>query len=794
MDSNTTTHRVVQTASHWGTYEVEVRDDKVVGVRPFRKDSSPTRMIESVPDVLYAEYRVTRPMVRAGWLKNGVNSDRTQRGCDSFVAVSWDEAIALVADELSRVKREVGNSSIFGGSYGWASAGRFHHARTQLQRLLDAYGGCTRQINNYSYGAGMVILPHVVGSNDAVDGPLTSYDSIVANTELLVTFGGIPLKNAQIESGGIGDHATGGWLQQIKNAGIEVVAISPIRDDLPDFINVEWLKARPGSDAAVMLGLAHTLLVEDLYDREFLNRYTVGFDRFKAYLLGETDGQPKDAKWASQLSDLGAPAIVALARRMAKSRTMIASSWSIQRSDHGEQPFWMTVVLASMLGQIGLPGGGFGFGYGSTAAMGYPRRRSPVPQLRASRAAIDSSIPVARVADMLLHPGEPYEYNGRTLRYPDVRLVYWAGGNPFHHHQDLNRFIEAWRRPETIIVHETWWTATARHADIVLPATTTLERNDIAVCSRDRFIVAMHKAIEPVGEALSDFDMLRRIADRLGVLAAFSEDRDEMQWLQHIYETARTSAVDHGVELPPFETFWDVGHVEIAPPDAPYDMLGAFRADPNNNRLQTPSGKIEIFSERIAQFGYDDCAGHPKWFEPVEWLGSDLATKWPLHLISTQPRSRLHSQMDGGRISQASKICGREPIWINPLDAASRGIRHNDPVRVFNARGACLAGAVITEQIRPGVVMLSVGAWYDPLEAGQPKTLERHGNPNVLTRDKGASKLSQGTSAGSCLVEVERYSGALPPITAFTPPHVIERHRFESDERVAKAMQKGSRV
>ena len=90
--------------------------------------------------------------------------------------------------------------------------------------------------------------------------------------------------------------------------------------------------------------------------------------------------------------------------------------------------------------------------------------------------------------------------------------------------------------------------------------------------------------------------------------------------------------------------------------------------------------------------------------------------------------------------------------------------------------------------------MLSVGAWYDPLEAGQPKTLERHGNPNVLTRDKGASKLSQGTSAGSCLVEVERYSGALPPITAFTPPHVIERHRFESDERVAKAMQKGSRV
>ena len=769
--------RTVHTASHWGAYEVEVEGGRIARIRPFRKDTSPSPLIESMADVAYADDRVARPMVRAGWLEAGKNSDRAKRGVDPFVPVSWNEALDLVAAELVRVKRDHGNASIFGGSYGWASAGRFHHARTQLQRCLDAFGGCTRQILNYSYGAGMTILLHVIGNLDSVDGPLTTYDSMADNTELLVSFGGVPLKNVQIESGGLGDHATERWLRRLTERGLKTVVISPIREDLPAFMDGEWHAARPNTDAAIMLGLAHSLVRENLHDRAFLDRYTVGFERFRAYLMGETDGVPKDAHWAGRIAALEPGVIIDLARRMARSRTMVAPSWSVQRCDHGEQPYWMTIVLAAMLGQIGLPGGGFGFGYGSTAAMGYPRRVLPVPNLRPGPNKTGSYIPVSRLTDMLLHPNEPYDFNGEKRRYPDIRMVYWAGGNPFHHHQDLNRLIEAWRRPETIVVHEAWWTATARHADIVLPATTTLERNDIGACSRDRFVLAMQKAIEPVGESRSDFDILAELAGRLGVRDAFTEGRTEMEWLRYLYDRARQGAAESGVELPDFEVFWAAGHVEIEVPEAPFDMLGAFRADPDANPLATPSGKIEIFSERIAGFDYDDCPGHPVWMEPVEWLGSALAERYPLHLISNQPKTRLHSQLDGGRVSQRSKIKGREPIWISAADAVPRGIRENDVVRVFNARGACLAGARVTDKIRPGVAMLSTGAWYDPLEPGVPGTLECHGNPNVLTLDKGASKLSQATIAESCLVEIERYRGALPAVNAHRAPQIVQRPR-----------------
>ena len=188
------------------------------------------------------------------------------------------------------------------------------------------------------------------------------------------------------------------------------------------------------------------------------------------------------------------------------------------------------------------------------------------------------------------------------------------------------------------------------------------------------------------------------------------------------------------------------------------------------NPLPTPSGKIEIFSSTIASFAYDDCYGHPAWFEPAEWLGSPLAKRYPLHLISHQPATRLHSQYDHGAVSIASKIKGREAMTMHPSDAAARGISAGDVVRIYNDRGACLAGVRIDDGVRQGVIVLPTGAWYDPLVPGELGTLEKHGNPNVLTLDKGTSKLTQGCSAHTALVEVELFKGELPPITAFDPP------------------------
>jgi len=248
-----------------------------------------------------------------------------------------------------------------------------------------------------------------------------------------------------------------------------------------------------------------------------------------------------------------------------------------------------------------------------------------------------------------------------------------------------------------------------------------------------------------------------------------------MGWLRHLYDVARQQAAKRGHELPDFDGFWATGYIEFPEPDEPPVLFAGFREDPDANPLRTPSGRIEIYSETIAGFGYDDCPGHPVWLEPAEWLGADAAADYPLHMISNQPSTRLHSQLDCGDVSRDSKVAGREPVWINPEDAARRGIADGHVVRIYNARGACLAGARLSDNLRPGVIRLSTGAWYDPLDAGAPGSLDRHGNPNVLTSDKGTSKLAQSPSAQTVLVEIERYDGPTPPITVFSQPAIAAR-------------------
>ncbi|MCC7347805.1 MAG: molybdopterin-dependent oxidoreductase, partial [Variibacter sp.] len=409
-------------------------------------------------------------------------------------------------------------------------------------------------------------------------------------------------------------------------------------------------------------------------------------------------------------------------------------------------------------------------GYGSMGGMGEPRQDVPAVSMTAGKNPTGSAIPVARIADMLLNPGAAYDFDGRRHTYPDIKLVYWCGGNPFHHHQDINRLVRAWRRPDTVIIQDPWWTATARHADIVLPATTTLERNDIGSSSKDRFILAMQKAIEPFGDARHDFDIFSELARRFGTLDAFAQGRSEMEWLRHLYDAVRDKAAERQIHIPEFDAFWAAGHVELPAPAVSQVMFAEFRADPARYPLRTPSGKIEIWSERIESFGYDDCPGHPTWMEPREWLGAKAAATYPLHMISNQPRTRLHGQLDNGTVSGRSKIGGREPVWIHPADAAARGIVDGDIVRVFNERGAALAGALVTEAVRPGVVQLATGAWYDPETSGTIGALDRHGNANVLTQDVGTSKLGQGPSAQSALVEVAKAEGALPAAAPFDPP------------------------
>lgn len=757
--------------SHWGAFTAVVEHGRVVRCEPFARDPAPSPMLDAIPAMVHSPLRIARPAVRADWLKRRAENDRTGRGREPFVEVGWDEAQRLVAQELARVRDAHGAAGIFGGSYGWSSAGRFHHARTQLRRFLFSGGGCVDQTGNYSWGAAQFILPHVIGTHAPVNGLVTDWPSVVEHTGVLLAFGGLALKNGQVTSGGAGEHTMAQWLRAARARGVRVVVVSPTRADAPAFLDAEWLPIRPNTDAALMLAAAYTLVAEGLHDAAFLERCCVGFAPFRDYLIGATDGVAKSADWAAPICEVPAETIRALARRLAAERSMITVTWSLQRAHRGEQPYWAAIALAALLGHIGLPGGGFAFGHGSMNGVGNPRVPLAAPEFPARMNPAARAIPVARFVDMLLAPRAPFEFNGRTDYYPDVRLVYWAGGNPFHHHQDLNRLVRAWQRPETVIVHESWWTATAKHADIVLPATTPLERNDVGGGSRDRFVFAMHQAIAPVAASRNDFDIFRELASRLGHEAAFAEGRSEMQWLRWMWDGVRESAAAHEVALPGFNAFWEAGYAEVPPPQRPFVLFEQFRADPAAHPLATPSGRIELYSERIAGFGYDDCPPHPAWLPPVEWLGAAEAARFPIHLLTVQPPDRLHSQMDPGPLAQANKVAGREPLRLNPADASRRGIAAGDVVRVFNARGACLAGAELDAGVRPGVAVMATGAWYSASADG----LELSGNPNVLSADIGTSRLAQGPSALSVLVEIERYPGTAPASRALEPPALASR-------------------
>jgi biotin/methionine sulfoxide reductase len=754
---------------HWGAFTAVVEQGRFVRADPFALDPSPSALLGALPEVVYSKSRVARPSVREGWLKH---RDRRRTGHDAYVEVDWDTALELVDAELKRVRAQHGAGGIFGGSQGWASAGRMHHAGSQLKRFLFSGGGCVDKKGNYSFGTAMFLLPHVVGTAGPVTGHVTDWTNVCGHTRLMVAFGGLALKNGQVSSGGPGEHGMETWLRRARDAGIEFVVVSPNRGDAPDFLNAHWISIRPGTDTAFLLGMAHVLVSEKLEDRTFLARYCTGYERFERYLTGRDDGQPKSPEWAAPICGVDAAEIRALARKLAVTRNLLTMSWSIQRAHHGEQPYWMLITLAAMLGQIGLPGGGFGFGHGSQGGVGSPRPAgAATPELPTGKNPAGTAVPSARLTEMLEHPGGEYDFNGERSRYPDIRLVYWAGGNPFHHHQDLNRLRQAWQRPDTVVVHETHWTPTARHADIVLPATTTLERNDLGGSARDRFLFAMHRAIDPIAAARNDRDIFCELAARGGFEARYTDGLDETGWIRRLYDGARAKNLTAGVEMPPFEVFWERGHFELPLPQRAFVLFEDFRSDPAAHPLETPSGRIEIYSARIAGFNYDDCPPHPTWLPPSEWLGASQARVYPLHLITTQPPDKLHSQADYGPVARAAKRAGHERIRLSAADASMRSLADGVVVRVFNARGACLATVEVDAGLRTGVAIMSTGAWYDPADASD-RALERHGNPNVLSLDQGTSKLSQGPSALSMLVEVERWDGD-HAASAHTPPRIV---------------------
>ena len=758
-------------STHWGTYETSKNNQNNIKINKWSKDPNPSDFGLGFLDAATSDLRINQPHIRKEWLKDRHNK-KNLRGLDEFVPVSWEEAIDLTASELQNVKKEFGNSSIYAGSYGWASAGRFHHAKSQLNRFFNLFGGFSSSFQSYSYAAAQTLLPHIVGHDlySFLDEHNT-WNTLEKECDLILMFGGMPLKNSQVSAGGVGKHTTEKELRKCVNAGTKFINISPNASDAAKFLNAKQISIIPNTDTALMLSLAYILITSNNYDQKFIEEYTNGFNEFKSYVLGEKNNKPCTPEWASNITSIPEETIKWLAKEISAKKTMISISWSLQRASAGEQPLWMGITLASMLGHIGTEGGGIGFGYSSVNSTGDVFKKIPWKSLPQGNNKIRDFIPVARITDMLEKPNELFQYDGRKLKYPNIKLIYWAGGNPFHHHQDLNRLVKAWQKPKTIIVNEIWWNAQARHADIIFPANTALERNDIMLNPRDPTIIANKKTISSVGESKSDYEIFSSLANKLGFENLFTENKSELDWLKYLWNESIKVSEKMNLKLPEFNKFWEEGFFEIPIEKTKKIMFKNFRDNPVKNPLNTPSGKIEITSNIIKNYNLKDCKGHPTWIEPYEWLGNK--DNFPLHLISNQPEYRLHGQLDNADYSLKNKIKDREPVLINSADAKERNIENNDIVLIFNKRGRVFAGARLSDEVSKGVLVLSTGAWFDP---NYEINADLHGNPNVLTKDIGTSLLSQGPTSHTCLVEIRKAEkNEIKKVTIFSKPHIQKK-------------------
>lgn len=776
--------------SHFGAFKANIKGLQFTSVEAFKDDAFVSPMIQALPSRTYAQTRVKYPYVREGYLKNRHKSDTSKRGSERFVRVSWDEVLDIVADEIKRVQKEYGYKSIYAGSYGWYCIGRLHNPQRLMNRMMKIGGGYVGRIGDYSTGASQVILPHVLGTNEVYE-QQTSWELVLKHAKNVIFWGADPMITNQI-AWEIPAHEGYSYMKELKKLAdkkkINVISVDPIANDTQRYYNGEHIAVRPNTDVAMMLGMAYYLYAEKLYDQKFIKKYTVGFNKFLDYLLGKTDGIKKTPEWAEKICGVEAKVIKSFAKKISQENTMIMSGWAGQRADHGEQFHWMMVTLASMLGQIGKPGCGFGFSY-HYANGGTPT--ATAPGLPGISTTINSdkegpwtkykpfNIPAAKVVDMIENPEKTIDFNGQKITYPEIKMVYWAGGNPFHHHQDRNRMLEAWKKIETFIVNEPFWTSTARMADIVLPTTTEIERNDIERIGdySSTHFLAIQKAIEPVGESKDDFEICREICKRWGYESEFTDGKTQEEWLRYFYGEAFSQASMLNIQLPTFEEFWKQGYVKFSTPQTAREFVrySEFRENPMLNPLGTPSGKIEIFSRVVDGFKYEDCKGYPSWIEPAEWLGSSIAKEAPLHLLSPHPKYRLHSQLSNTWLKDLYEVNGREPIWINPVDAKKRGIKNGDIVKVYNKRGATLAGAVVTNAVSPNVVRMCEGGWYDPIEPGKVGSMCKHGDVNQLTIDKGTSSLAQANISNTALVEIEKYTGVVPEVTVFDRPQTSSK-------------------
>jgi anaerobic dimethyl sulfoxide reductase subunit A len=651
---------------------------------------------------VYAPDRLLYPMKRVG-----------PRGEGRFQRVSWDEALDTVAGELKRVREAYGPAAIILAQMTGdvCSLNNFG----AMDRLLSMAGGYTSPWGVTSFQAGVYASLVTYGTWFASN----TRDDLL-NSRLIIMWGWDPAST-------ITGPNTCWYLARAREAGARIVSVDPRHTDSAAAFADRWIPVRPGTDTAMLIAMAHVMIEEKLYDQSFIAAHTIGFDRFKDYVLGSEDGLAKTPAWAEPITGVSAGTIAELAREYATTRpAALMAGIAPGRTAYGEQFHRAAITVAAMTGNVGIHGGDAGARAWESVMGGFPYpvssmtsaiERAPNPVEKAFPS--DRRVPLfyrkprvhfTRLADAILR-GKAGGY------FADYKALVVAQCNYLVQFPDSNKIARALNSLEFIVVEEQFMTPTARFADIILPVATFMERNDVTPGVGSAYIGCVNKVVEALGESKPPWRIAAELAERMGIKGYL--DKTEEQILQE-------RAMGNGVY--DYRRFRKRGVYRLKTL-VPHVAFRAQIEDPANNPFPTPSGKIEIYSQQWAELGIPGLTPIPKYIESWEGRSDPLAGKYPLQLITTHLKRRALSQFEN---IPWLRDLQDHALLINSEDARARGISDGDMVRVFNDRGHILIKARVTERIMPGVVDVPHGAWYAPDADG----VDRSGCANVLTPDR----------------------------------------------------------
>jgi anaerobic dimethyl sulfoxide reductase subunit A len=697
----------------------------------------------------YHPDRLTRPLKRVG-----------RRGRGEFTPIAWDEALDIVAFQMERIKREYGSSALF-VPYGTGSYNQLNGSHV-ARRLMNLYGGCLGIYNSYSWAATNLATPTVYGT--LVTG---NQRQDWLNARYILMWGWNP---AEMRDGTNSDY----FIKLAREAGARVVCIDPRHSLSAASLADEWIPIRPGTDAAMMSAMAYVMVTERLYDAEFVRTHCVGFDAsqmpvadaesYSDYILGTRDGTPKTPQWAESITAVPAETIARIAREYAMLKpSVLYQGYGMQRRAYGEQVVRAGCVLAAITGNVGVSGG-----WASGLGLQAPDGGGLWTVFPIGENAVRASIPVFLWTEACLRGKSMTNADGirgAERLDNDIKLIYAVATNCLiNQHADVNRTAEILRdesRVEFIIVQDNFLTPTARFADIILPACTQFETWGV----EDGWkygdeVILQPQLVEPLGESKSDYRICAELAERLGIGEAFTEGRDEKAWVDYCLNEFRRLRFP---ELPALDEFLEKNlGAWTRPAVKPAIAFEDFRRDPEKFPLKTPSGKIEIFSKQLFDLNNpEEIPAIPKYIQ--EWehpyiteateeikrisVGS-VVKKYPLQALGHHTLHRVHSTHDNNDWLEEAFP---QRVFINPMDAANRGIHDGEAVKVYNDRGALMLPCRVTPRIMPGVVDIPQGAWYEPDDHG----VDRGGCVNVLTSHHW-TPFAYGTTQHTIMVQVEK--------------------------------------